>query len=181
MRMALPLRYISLGFVVAVVGGLLSVLAYGMAAGRGSEGRTGAFPVRERPAPDFTLNLFDGGKLTLSELKGRAVIINFWASWCKACKEEAPVLEAGWQKYREKGVVFIGLNFRDNEADARAHIKEFGKTYPIGPDPGNLSVDYGVLGVPETFFINREGVIVGRWIGALNKEKLEAYVEDLLR
>lgn len=172
-------RGISFAFVVAVVAALLALLAYGMVGGKEAQG--GPIDVRRRPAPDFTLELFDGGQITLSELKGRPVVVNFWASWCKACKEEAPVLEAGWRTYRDRGVMFIGIDFKDTEADALAHIREFGKTYPIGPDPGHVAVDYGLLGIPETFFIDKEGIIVHRHIGAVKEADITSNLEELLR
>jgi len=174
----LPLRGLSFAFVIAVVVALLVVLAYGMI-GQGRE--RSSFPVRRRPAPDFTLALYTGGQLSLAELKGKPVVVNFWASWCKPCREEAPILEEGWRKYRERGVVFVGVNFQDDEDEARAFLQKFKITYPTGPDPGHVAVDYGVLGVPETFFIDREGIIVNRFIGPLTRERLADLVEELLR
>ncbi|MBI4296185.1 MAG: TlpA family protein disulfide reductase [Chloroflexi bacterium] len=135
-----------------------------------------------RPSADFTLPLFSGGNLTLSSLRGKPVVINFWASWCVPCREEAPILERTWRLYKDKGVTFIGVDIQDRESDARAYIKEFGITYPNGPDiGGKFTIDYGVSGIPVTFFVNREGLIVSRWVGAINERILVSRIEDLLR
>ncbi|HIP71854.1 MAG TPA: TlpA family protein disulfide reductase, partial [Anaerolineae bacterium] len=94
-------------------------------------------------APDFTLTSFDGETITLSELRGQVVIINFWASWCPPCREEAPYLEATWRKYKDQGVVFIGVDYVDTETAALAYIEEFDITYFNGPDVGTrISYDY---------------------------------------
>ncbi|MBI2832684.1 MAG: TlpA family protein disulfide reductase, partial [Chloroflexi bacterium] len=103
-------------------------------------------------------------------------------SWCPPCREEAPILEEVWRRYQDKGVTFIGVDIQDAEADARAYIKEFGITYPNGPDiGGRITIDYGVGGIPVTFFVNREGLIVSRWVGAINERILVSRIEDLLR
>ena len=89
------------------------------------------------PAPDFTLSLFDGGTVTLSQQRGKVVVINVWASWCDPCREEARTLEEVWQQYKGRGdVLFIGVNWSDTEKQARAYIKQYGVTYPNGPDLG---------------------------------------------
>lgn len=132
-------------------------------------------------APDFELTTFEGQKILLSDLRGQAVVINFWASWCVPCREEAPILEATWREYRDKGVVFIGVDYLDPENDARGYIKEFGITYPNGPDLGTrISQAYRIQGVPETFFIDRQGKIQDLFIGPLNQPELRRRIESLL-
>ena len=108
----------------------------------------------ERPAaPEFTLERLDeDGELSLSALRGKAVVLNFWASWCVPCKEEAPVLEELWQENRERGLVVVGLDAKDFRRDARDFVRRFGLTFPIVYDgPGDTIPDWGVTGFPETF------------------------------
>ena len=174
-------RGLLLGVVILAVVGFVALLWGGLARKEPLTGASGAARVN-RPAADFTLPLFSGGNLTLSSLRGKPVVINFWASWCPPCREEAPILEEVWRRYKDKGVTFIGVDIQDAEADARAYIKEFGITYPNGPDiGGRITIDYGVGGIPVTFFVNREGLIVSRWVGAINERVLVPRIEDLLR
>ena len=135
---------------------------------------------RVYPAPDFNLTLFDGSELTLSSLRGRAVVLNFWASWCPPCREEARDMERVWQAYRDKGVVFLGVNIQDSERGARAFMEEFGITYPNGQDTSGIASSYGLTGIPETFFITRDGTVNRRWIGAIGERQLATLIEELL-
>lgn len=155
--------------------GLLALLGYGLA-------QKSAPPLVGGPAPDFTLQLFDGGEVTLSELRGKVVVINFWASWCPPCREEAPILEAAWEFYRDQGVVFIGVDWLDTEAEARAYIQEFNLTYPHGPDLGSrIGRAYRITGVPETFFISRDGLIAAHIPAPLDAVTLATNIQVLLR
>jgi cytochrome c biogenesis protein CcmG/thiol:disulfide interchange protein DsbE len=111
-------------------------------------------------APDFTLQTFDGQTFRLSEQRGKVVLVNFWASWCAPCEEEAPDLQAAWEKYQDKGVVFIGIAYVDADHKSKAFMEKFGITYMNGPDLGTkISDDYNIKGVPETFIINRDGEV----------------------
>ena len=135
-----------------------------------------------RYATDFAINLFTGGNFRLSEQRGKVVVVNFWASWCPPCKEEAPVLERAWQSYKDKGVVFIGVDVWDTEADAKAFMTKYGITYANGPDPaGEVAIEYGVTGLPETWVLDRDGRLARRWVGALNDRQLFSFIEEALR
>ena len=119
-------------------------------------------------APDFTLNTFDGQTIQLSQLRGQVVVINFWASWCVPCREEAPFLEKTWRAYKDRNVVFIGVDWNDPEPDARAYIKEFGLTYLNGPDIGNkIGYLYRIKGIPETYFVGKDGNLHGNALGPI--------------
>lgn len=136
-------------------------------------------PLIGRQAPDFTLSLFDGGTLSLKDLHGKAVLVNFWASWCPPCRLEAPALEEAWQTYKDKDVVFVGVDIQDKEPDARAFIKEFGLTYPNGWDvSGRVAVDFGVWGIPETFFLDKQGRITYKHVGAVERGTIVAKVNE---
>ncbi|MGH2452424.1 MAG: TlpA family protein disulfide reductase [bacterium] len=164
----------------AVLGALAAVLAV-LALGVAREKPPWSTPLVGAPAPDFTLDLFEGDRLRLADLRGRVVLINFWASWCTACKQESPVLQWTWVTYRPRGLVLVGVNIWDRQQDALAMIREFGKTYPNGPDlSGKILQDYGVTGIPETFFIDRSGRIALKHLGPVTRELIISNVEPLL-
>jgi cytochrome c biogenesis protein CcmG/thiol:disulfide interchange protein DsbE len=109
--------------------------------------------------------------------------VNFWASWCyPACYEEAPLVEATWRKYKGQGLVMLGVVIQDKEPNAREFMRRFNYTFPNGPDPGSkISIDFGVYGVPETFFIDRQGRIAYKHVGVLGPDLMEAQVQTLLK
>lgn len=153
---------------------LLGLLAWGL-----KETRAG--PVQSGMAPDFTLTSFSGEMLTLSELRGQVVVINFWASWCPPCREEAAYLEQTWRKYEDQGVVFIGVDYLDTAAEALAYIDEFDITYFNGPDlRTKISQAYRIKGVPETFYVAKNGELKGLKIGPLVAPELDQQIEELL-
>jgi cytochrome c biogenesis protein CcmG/thiol:disulfide interchange protein DsbE len=127
-------------------------------------------PLIGRPAPAATLpNLEGGGSLSLSELRGQVVVINFWASWCVACREEHPALVAAAQQYRDAGVTFVGVDYQDSTSTAVAFLDEMGRggqNYRYVTDPGSrAALDFGVFGVPETFVLDRDGTVVAKVTG----------------
>jgi cytochrome c biogenesis protein CcmG/thiol:disulfide interchange protein DsbE len=109
--------------------------------------------------PNFTLKTFDGQQISLADQKGKVVVINFWASWCKPCEDEAAALEQAWHKYKPDGkVVFLGIDYADTEPQALAFLKKFAVTYPNGPDLRTaVSQLFRITGVPETYILDREG------------------------
>lgn len=141
----------------------------------------GGGPLDEGPAPPFSLGLFDGGEFSLEDLRGQVVVINFWASWCAPCREEAPILERAWRAYKERGVTFIGVDYMDAEPWARAFIEEFDITYPNGPDlDSKIAHAYRIRGVPETFIVDREGDIAHLQIGPIDEATLVEVLDSLL-
>lgn len=135
-----------------------------------------------RQASQFNIKLFSDENFSLADQRGKAVVLNFWASWCPPCREEAPALERAWKTYQDRGVVFVGVDVWDNEPDARSFLKEFGITYPNGQDvSGEIAIEYGLTGIPETWFINKDGRMVRRWIGPMTDRQISAFVEEALR
>jgi len=139
-------------------------------------------PLVGRPAAPFVLRTFDGRDLSLASLRGRVVVLNFWASWCyPACYEEAPALERSWRAYRDREVSVVGVAIQDQPDAARKFIADFSLSFPNAPDPdGKVSVDYGVYGVPETFFLDRQGRIRVKHVGAVTDDVFRATVDRLL-
>ena len=157
---------------------VLALLAYGFRLNP----RDVPSPLIGRPAAPFTLTTFDGGTLSLEAQRGKVVVVNFWASWCHpACYDEAPALERSWRAYRDRGVVVVGVDIQDTVDAARKFITDFSLSFPNARDvAGKVSVDYGVYGVPETFFIDRKGLIRAKHVGALTDEAFRAEVDRLL-
>jgi cytochrome c biogenesis protein CcmG/thiol:disulfide interchange protein DsbE len=161
---------------------LLGLLVWAL----GRVGTVGPVAVASRPAPRFELTLFGqpgspAGPWRTEDLAGRPAVLNFWASWCVPCEDEAPVLERLARRF-EGRVQFVGVAVQDTEPASRGFLERFRVTYPNGPDPsGEISIAYGMSGVPETYFIGRDGRIVRKWAGPLDEQKLTAYVDELLR
>ncbi|MFQ5851216.1 MAG: TlpA family protein disulfide reductase [Candidatus Binatia bacterium] len=163
---------------LAVITPLIGILAYGFS----RDPRYIASPLIGRPAPPFTVTLFDGRKLSLDDLRGKVVFLNFWSSWCPPCRAEARDLEAAWQRFKDEEIVFLGINIQDNEEDALSFLKEFGVTYPNGRDGlGKVSIEYGVWGIPETFFIDPQGRITYKHVGALGSAIIGAKLDEARR
>jgi cytochrome c biogenesis protein CcmG/thiol:disulfide interchange protein DsbE len=138
-----------------------------------------------RPAPDFTLPLFSGGTLNLHSLKGKPVLLNFWASWCVPCREETPLLVRLHKTYRPRGIVFVGVNVEDDERAARAFLQQYHVDYPVVHSVDDGLIDaYAIPGIPTTVFIGANGVVVdkfsGGFVGPSGEKALVTRLERLL-
>lgn len=133
------------------------------------------------PAPDFTLSVLSANSgsaslatMHLASLKGKPIILNFWASWCDPCKREAPLLEATWQVLQRQGVLLIGIDFQEARSEAQTFLRTYGITYPnVADSTGSTALDYGISGLPDTFFLNRQGVMVSKVVGELTEQSLQ--------
>lgn len=132
-------------------------------------------------APAFDLELLEGGgRLTLDRLRGKIVVVNFWASWCVPCKQENPALASVWERYRSADVVLVGIVYQDSVDAAREYTTRLGNTWPsVLDDNGRTAFSFGVFGIPETFFIARDGVIAGRHIGPIDQDTLIRGIDTL--
>jgi cytochrome c biogenesis protein CcmG/thiol:disulfide interchange protein DsbE len=161
------------GVAVGLVVLLFALLAWSLVTEEGGDLAQAANRGEKPEAPDFTLERLDrDGELMLSSLRGKGVVLNFWASWCKPCKEEAPFLEQLWRGNRDRGLVVVGFDAQDFRRDARKFMRRNGLTFPVVFDgPGDRLQSYGVTGFPETFVIDREGRVVEAFVGAVDSDE----------
>jgi cytochrome c biogenesis protein CcmG/thiol:disulfide interchange protein DsbE len=161
---------------VGLVALLLALLVWKLVQGSGKEAEIG------KPAPNFTLSRVDApGKLQLASLRGKVVVLNFWASWCYPCNQEAPTLQAAAKRFGKR-VVVLGVDVNDPTSDARKFARKFKLTYPLVHDNHNVtSPKYGLTGLPETFFIDRSGKLVGHVAAAIDAADLRNGVEQALK
>jgi cytochrome c biogenesis protein CcmG, thiol:disulfide interchange protein DsbE len=131
-------------------------------------------PLIGKPAPDFTLSILNASatKLHLADFKGKAVVLNFWSSTCAPCEAEMPFLQQSWLHMQSQGMMFIGIDEPESNSSARGFLQKYNITYPNVQDSLNstTTTDYGVTGTPETIFIDKNGIIVAKWISPLTKQ-----------
>jgi len=175
-----PARRIPWGQIAifALVLGLLALVAFQMR----RNGPLAAGPVGAgEMAPPFEITTFEGQTLKLADLRGQVVVVNFWASWCIPCEQEAAELENTWRRYKDKGVVFIGVDYVDTETAAKAFMQRFDITYPNGPDLGTrISQAYRIKGVPETYVVDKTGRLAFVKIGPFQPGEVAGIIEPLL-
>ncbi|MBN1135686.1 MAG: TlpA family protein disulfide reductase [Anaerolineae bacterium] len=154
---------------------VLALLGYGLTA-------THASPQVGSPAPEVRLTAFDGTSISLADQRDQVVVINFFASWCSPCREEAAGVQQAWSDYRRRGVQFYGIAYKDAASPAQAFLDEFGVTYPAAIDPGSRTARaYGITGVPETFVIDQQGLLVRHFPGPVTRDQLSQELEKLVR
>lgn len=159
---------------------IIALLAYTLWSGLSDKGGVqNPSQLVGKPAPEFVLKSFSDYEVKLSDFRGKTLLVNFWASWCHPCREEAPVLEKTYMSLSGRQVEFIGINIMDDRKSAEEYIKSFGGTFVNVYDPENrVHLDYGVGGVPETFFVNPEGIITGKHRGPLTEKMIMSYIEN---
>jgi cytochrome c biogenesis protein CcmG/thiol:disulfide interchange protein DsbE len=132
-------------------------------------------------APSFRVSLVSGGEIGSADLRGKVVMLDFWASWCPPCRDEAPTLAQVYGEYRDRGVEFVGINLWDNAGDAQVFLQQQGHEYPNGVDDGGkIAISYGVRGIPEKFFIDADGRIVRKFSGPVGLERLREILDSML-
>lgn len=181
---------VALAISALILLGLIGLLAARLVTASQAVSTSSFYALVGKPAPDFTATLYTGGNgqasgqsFHLAAMKGKPVVLNFFASWCSPCTEEAPNLNAGWRQYAQRdGVVFLGIVYQDTRQSALTFAQQEGVPYAIGADPtGSTAISYGVTGPPETIFINREGIVVSKYGGPLDAGSLARSIEAILK
>lgn len=164
--------------VVGVVALVASLLSFGL----GRDPTAIKSPLVGKAAPAFSLKTLDGkSTINLLDLRGQVVIVNFWASWCTECRVEHDALSAAWDRYRDAGVVLVGVDFQDTRTDALNYMDQAAMTWPAVEDPGSrTALAYGVYGIPETFFIGPDGQIAAKDVGPVSYSRIAEQVDRLL-
>ena len=179
-------RQVDDGFAVSgyrwpLLAGILLIITL-FAIGGAQQGNRGvvAGALINTSAPDFTLTTFDGESVRLRTLRGKPVVINFWASWCPPCRAEAAALSKVARTERIAGrATFVGINVRDDADAARQFLSDFAVSYANGPDPGSLEMTFQGVGIPYTVFIAADGTVARTWIGPLDEQRLTTIIDEI--
>jgi cytochrome c biogenesis protein CcmG, thiol:disulfide interchange protein DsbE len=170
--------------VLCAVVALVALLAYGLASNEPDRGIEEKLASGERePAPALELPRLAGtGSQSLADYRGKVVVLNFWASWCKPCREESPLLERWHDRIKERDATVLGIDVQDVREDALDFIREYGLTYPMLRDGEGLTREsFAILGFPETFVIDRRGRIAAVARGPVDETFMRRQVAPLLR
>ncbi len=166
-------NFIIIGVVIAVMAVLLGGLLR-----PASPGNKSTAVLEGKVAPSFNLAMINGGKISLEQFKGKPVVLNFFASWCVPCKDEAPMFSRAAVEFSQKGVIFLGIAYNDKADKAREFANQFDLGFPVmmddSSDNGRTSVKYALFGVPETFFIDSNGIVQKHFPKPIDRAELEA-------
>jgi peroxiredoxin len=133
------------------------------------------------PAPDFELKTTDGQTVKLSDFKGKPVMLNFFATWCPPCRAEMPALQEVYKEYEAQGFVILAVNLNESNLAIQAFRDKLGLTFPIVIDKTDeVSRTYGIVPLPTSYFVGKDGKVVGKWTGEISKEKLVSYVKQMI-
>jgi cytochrome c biogenesis protein CcmG, thiol:disulfide interchange protein DsbE len=169
-------RWLVIGIAFAVSVGFLILISRSF----GKDPHAVPFMMIDKPAPQFVLkDLNSGQRVSLEQFKGRPLLINFWATWCGPCRQEHPVISWGFENFNDK-VTFLGVVYEDTEESAKKFLVENPTGYPQMLDAnGSMAVDYGVTGVPETYFVDKAGIIRGKWAQPIDPQRLQNCINEL--
>ena len=171
--------------IVSLVAGILWTVTSRVPSAVGASLSSSPSPREGFLAPNFTLDTLDGNKVTLSDLRGKIVVVNIWATWCPPCRAETPALEKSHEQYKDSGVVILGVDLtnQDSLSDVNSFLQEFKLTYPILLDrDGSVGYLYQIKGLPSTFFINRNGIIRTVVVGGpMSETFIRSKIEALLK
>ena len=171
-------RWLLLAVVAGAVA-LLGLLYWGMV--RGPSTQVGKSVPLKGSAQDFSVTTLDGQTLKLSDLRGKVVVLNVWASWCIPCQDEAGELNRSYDLYKGRDVAFVGIAFNDDTDPMRQFVNRYNVAYPVALDPeGRISIGLGITGVPETYLIDPQGNLTQKWVGPITAKQLNGLLAPLV-
>jgi peroxiredoxin len=160
---------------------IVTLFLLSTACNRGKGGETTGSIIIGSKAPEFSMTSLSGQQISLKDLRGQGVLVNFWATWCYPCREEMDDLKAAYEKYKDQGIVILGIDMKEGEETVRKFIESYKITYPILIDmDGKVGDAYNVFGIPSSFFIDKDGVIRDIILGEMNQDSINNKIEKLI-